>query len=241
VRVAFYIEEIMSDTTSLTGRLYGRRKGRKLRPRQVDRLDTLLPQITVPQDVTALDPVSLFTPAPSAIWLEIGFGGGEHLAEQAAAHPDVGVIGCEPFLNGIVNLLKQVEERNLANVRVHPGDARLLLDALPDACLSRVFLLFPDPWPKKRHIERRFASHDNLSAIARVLRPDGEFRVASDEAQLILWMEEQVNTHPAFRPAPGTGPTGRVLNRPTDWPQSRYEQKALIAGRDPVLFRFQLK
>src|SRR5262249_9683178 len=135
-------------------RFYGRRKGRPLRKGQQHLIDTLLPRVALALPETGtLDPRALFPGRPEQIWLEIGFGGGEHLAEQARAHPEIGLIGCEVFLNGIATLLTQVASLGLGNVRVYPDDARDLLDALPPASLDRVFLLFPDPWPKRRHAE----------------------------------------------------------------------------------------
>ncbi len=218
-------------------RFYGRRKGRPLRKGQQHLIDTLLPRVAValPAEGT-LDPRSLFAHEPDRVWLEIGFGGGEHLAEQAHANPAVGLIGCEVFLNGIATLLAQVAQRNLANVRVYPEDARDLLDALPDASLDRVFLLFPDPWPKRRHADRRFIQPANLDLLARLMKPGAEFRVASDDPTYIGWALAHLVRHPAFawtarRPADWAA-------RPADWPGTRYESKALREGRQPVFLRF---
>jgi tRNA (guanine-N7-)-methyltransferase len=218
-------------------RFYGRRKGRPLRKGQQHLIDTLLPQLAIALPASGkLDPRSLFPGKTGRIWLEIGFGGGEHLAEQARAHPDVGLIGCEVFLNGIATLLAQVFALGLGNVRIHPEDARDLLDALPDACLDRVFLLFPDPWPKRRHADRRFIQRNNLDLLARLMKPGAEFRVASDDPVYIGWALAHLARHPAFVWT-AQGP-GDWRARPADWPGTRYESKALREGRRPVFLRF---
>ncbi len=154
---------------------FGRRKGKRLRDAQETRLETLLPalRIDLPPDSGRIDPHTLFSQmkaGPDEVWLEIGFGGGEHLAAQAAAHPRIGFIGAEAFVNGVVKLLADVEARGLDNVRVRDGDVAPLLARLPDACLGRVSLLYPDPWPKRRQRKRRFVSDESLAQIARLLR-----------------------------------------------------------------------
>ena len=218
--------------------LYGRRTGHRLRPHARGLLDTLLPHLAVPLEAgETLDPFALFAPRPRAVWLEIGFGGGEHLAAQAAAHPDVGFIGCEPFVNGIAKLLIAVEAGNLANVRVHGDDARPLIEALPEASLERAFVLFPDPWPKTRHHKRRFIQTETLDAIARALVDGGELRVATDIMDYASWTLAHAVPHPAFewlarRPADWRTP-------PDDWVETRYEGKAKAAGRAPVYLRFR--
>jgi tRNA (guanine-N7-)-methyltransferase len=218
-------------------RFYGRRKGRPLRKGQQYLIDTLLPKLAIKLPTSGkLDPRSLFAHEPGQVWLEIGFGGGEHLAEQARTHPDVGLIGCEVFLNGIATLLAQVAAPGLGNVRVYPEDARDLLDALPDACLDRVFLLFPDPWPKRRHADRRFIQPANLDLLARLMKPGGEFRVASDDPIYIGWALAHLTRHPAFAWT-AQGPADWRI-RPADWPGTRYESKALREGRQPVFLRF---
>jgi tRNA (guanine-N7-)-methyltransferase len=218
-------------------RFYGRRKGRPLRKGQQQLIDTLLPRLAIALPTAGrLDPRALFPHDPDRIWLEIGFGGGEHLAEQARANPDAGLIGCEVFLNGIATLLAQVTALGLGNVRVYPEDARDLLDALPDASLDRVFLLFPDPWPKRRHAERRFIQPANLDQLARLMKPGAEFRVASDDPTYIGWALAHLVRHPAFRWT-AEGPQDWRA-RPADWPGTRYESKALREGRQPVFLRF---
>jgi tRNA (guanine-N7-)-methyltransferase len=218
-------------------RFYGRRKGRPLRKGQQQLVDTLLPRVAIALPASGkLDPRALFPHGLDRIWLEIGFGGGEHLAEQARANPDAGLIGCEVFLNGIATLLAQVSSLGLRNVRVYPEDARDLLDALPDASLDRVFLLFPDPWPKRRHADRRFVQPANLDQLARLMKPGAEFRVASDDPIYIGWTLAHLIRHPAFRWT-AQGPQDWRA-RPADWPGTRYESKALREGRRPVFLRF---
>ena len=174
---------------------------------------------------------------PGPFWLEIGFGAGEHLAWQAEAHPEATIIGCEVYRNGIAGLLGQVERRKLANVRVWPEDARDLIDRLPGRSVGRVFLLFPDPWPKARHAERRFIGPANLAGLARIMVPGAELRVATDDPTYLAWTLAQVPAHPAFRWL-AEGPED-WRRRPPDWPPTRYEQKARAAGRSPAFLCFR--
>ncbi|MDE2042626.1 MAG: tRNA (guanosine(46)-N7)-methyltransferase TrmB, partial [Alphaproteobacteria bacterium] len=171
----------MVDPVSL-GRLYGRRQGHKLRQGQTALVEELLPRIAVPE-VGPLDAQSLFGDTPDSwrpLEFEIGFGAGEHLAAQAAARPNHGFIGCEPFINGVVGLLTQIEAQGLNNIRIHRGNALDVLARLPDASLSRVYLLHPDPWPKARHAKRRMMNPGPLDLIAAKLMPGGEFRFGTD-------------------------------------------------------------
>ena len=184
----------------------------------------------------SLDPQRLFPIPPAELWLEIGFGAGEHLAEQATAHPDVGFLGAEVFENGVVKLLAEVRRRELANVRILVDDARLLLAVLPDACLARVFILFPDPWPKQRHHKRRMVSPGALDQLARTMKEDAELRLATDDIGYLRAMMELVPTHPAFA-WQARGPAD-WLRRPPDWPATRYEAKAVAARRIPHFLRF---
>jgi tRNA (guanine-N7-)-methyltransferase len=182
-----------------------------------------------------LDPSQLFPVPPAEIWLEIGFGAGEHLAEQAAAHPDVGFLGAEVFENGVVKLLAEVRRRELGNVRILVDDARLLLAALPDGCLGRVFILFPDPWPKVRHHKRRMVSRETLDQLARTMKDGAELRLATDDLGYLRAMLELVPVHPHFA-WQARGPAD-WLQRPADWPATRYEAKAVAAGRIPHFLR----
>lgn len=212
--------------------LYGRRRGKKLRPAQCRLLDDLLPRLRVPgfapgETPAPLDTATLFGD-DRPVWLEIGFGGGEHLAAQAAAHPAVGLIGCEPFVNGVAMALTRLDAAGTGNVRLHPGDARDLIDRLPGASLARVFLLYPDPWPKARHHRRRFASVENLAALHRVMVPGAELFLATDVPDYADHAREAVAA------APGFALLDRDAAQPFDgWPGTRYEAKALAAGRRP--------
>jgi tRNA (guanine-N7-)-methyltransferase len=176
-------------------------------------------------------------PRSLPLWLEIGFGAGEHLAWQAAAHPEVLLVGCEVYRNGIAALLTQIESRDLSNIRVWPEDARDLIDRLPDRSVARVFLLFPDPWPKSRHAERRFVGPANLDSLARIMTPGAELRVATDDPTYLAWTLEHLPVHADFRWAAGAEAARH--QRPVDWPATRYEQKALREGRPPSYLRFE--
>ena len=224
---------------------YGRRKGRPLRKGRQFLFDELLPRIAIPlsedalNEKGALDPAMLFAPRKRAVWLEIGFGGGEHLAHQAAGHPDIGFLGCEVFEAGIASALSHIEERRLENVRLHPEDARVLLAALKPQSLERVFLLFPDPWPKRRTAKRRFVNRGNLDRLAELITPGGELRIASDDPTYIEWTLQHVPVHPEFQ---------WLAQSPADWQEryadaieTRYEKKAREAGRVPHFFRFLRK
>ena len=219
--------------------LYGRRRGKKLRGGQQSLLDTLLPRLTlgVPPQPAKIDLAQAFggTLPPGGIWFEVGFGAGEHLVWQAKEHPDVGLIGCEPYINGVAKCLAHIEREGLENIRLFTDDARLVMNALPDQSLSRAFVLFPDPWPKSRHHKRRFVQRDNLDLLARLMKPGAELRLATDDPSYLPWMVEHACTHPAFewlaeRPADWRG-------RPADWPPTRYETKR-IAGV-PVFLRLR--
>ena len=217
---------------------YGRRQGRPLRDSRKKLMESLLPRITV--TVTPeqeIDPASLFAPALKEHWLEIGFGGGEHLAAQAAAHRDVGLIGCEIFLNGIASALSHIEAEALSNVRIYPEDVRDLLPVLKAQSFDKIFLLFPDPWHKARHASRRFVNQANLDIVASLLKPGGEFRIGSDDPVYIGWSLAHTTRHPAFKWLAET--SSDWLVRPDDWPPSRYEQKAIRQGRVPHYFRFR--
>ncbi len=219
-------------------RHYGRRLGRKLRPGRAALLETLLPQIRIPLAAgTRLDPWSMFERRPARLWLEIGFGAGEHTAWQAERQPDVGILASEMFVNGVASLLRHVAERGLANIRIHPEDARPLLAALPDACLDRVFLLHPDPWPKARHAERRFVNPANLDTLARVMADGAELRIASDHPIYQIWTLEQIGKRREFEWLARRAQDWRM--RPEDWPETRYERKAKGQGRTSLYLRYR--
>ncbi len=215
--------------------LYGRRQGHKLRQGQAALVESLLPDISVP-DAGPLDAVRLFGD-DRPIELEIGFGAGEHLAAQAAMRPDHGFIGCEPFLNGVVGALTHIDNDGLANIRLHMGDALEVLERLPDASLERVYLLHPDPWPKARHAKRRFMNHGPVDVIAAKLRPGGEFRFGTDHPVYCRWGMMVMGARTDFawvaeRPAD-------FLVRAEDWPDSRYAAKARRQGREVWYFKYR--
>jgi tRNA (guanine-N7-)-methyltransferase len=218
--------------------IYGRRKGHRLRPGRQRLLDQVLPelQVSLPEG-GSLDPASLFAFSPERLWLEIGFGGGEHLAAQAAAHPEVGLIGCEPFISGVARLLSLIETQGLTNVRLFTDDARLLMPALPDGCLERVFILFPDPWPKTRHHKRRIVNRSTAAEFVRLLRSGGELRLATDDMSYARAMLLALRAQPQLQWQAKRPPDWR--ERPPDWPMTRYETKALAAGRSCVYLRFR--
>ena len=219
---------------------YGRFKGKTLRDSQKGFLE---------EDLAALSPGAVdWVSNPSRehldlkgmfgerpLWLEIGFGGGEHLVHQAAANPDVGIIGCEPFINGVAMLLGKIREAHVPNLRVHPGDARHLFDVLPQGSVSKVFLNYPDPWPKKRHHRRRFVTQEHLEPLAGLMAKGAELRVATDIEDYVRQTLEQV-------PRAGfewTAERAADWQEPwSDWVRTRYEEKALREGRTPHYLTF---
>jgi tRNA (guanine-N7-)-methyltransferase len=218
-------------------RLYGRRQGRRLRPAQQRLVDELLPQLAIdlPGSGRRLDAQSLFAPPPADLWLEIGFGAGEHLAWQAERYPEVGFLGVDYFLNGVAALLRQIERRMLNNIRILRGDGRELLAALPAASLGRVFILFPDPWPKTRHHNRRIIQQNVLDQLARVMKRGAELRLATDDMDYFQWMNAHFRAHSDFEWHSAWPAVEREL---TDhWPQTRYEAKALKLGHRPIHLR----
>ena len=224
----------MNDPATIR-RLYGRRQGHKLRAGQAALVEEMLPAVSVPDD-GPLDAETLFGSA-RPLELEIGFGGGEHLGAQAAARPETGFIGCEPFLNGVVQALGHVRDAGLGNVRLHMGDALTVLERLPDASLQRVYLLHPDPWPKARHAKRRMANHGPLDLIAAKLRPGAEFRLGTDDPTYCRWALMVMGQRTDFR---WTAERARdFLDRPTDWPETRYERKARRQGHEVWYFRYE--
>ena len=218
-------------------RSYGRRRGRKLSPRQTGLLTELLPRIAVELDAPAALPApGLFAEPKRALWLEIGFGGGEHLVWQAKQNPDVGLIGCEPFEEGVVKVLTAIDEGNLQNIRLHMDDARDVLRWLPDAAIDRAFILFPDPWPKTKHRKRRLVNPVTLALLARVMRPGAELRLGTDIGDYARTMLVAMQATPAFKWTATCA--GDWRQRPADWPETRYEQKAVREGRRSSYLRF---
>ena len=224
----------MNDPSTIR-RLYGRRQGHKLRHGQAALVEELLPRIAVP-DSGALDARSLFGD-DRPLGLEIGFGKGEHLAGQAAARPELGLIGCEPFLDGVVGALLHVRDEGLANVRLYMGDALDVLERLPDASLERAWLLHPDPWPKARHAKRRFMNPGPIDLIAAKLKPGGEFRFGTDHPVYCRWAMMVMGRRRDFAWL-AEGPQD-FLVRPGDWPETRYEAKARAKGHEVWYFRYR--
>jgi len=213
----------MSDAPHPAMRTYGRIKSRKLKPTQSGLMDSLLPQISL--DLSRpIDPQAIM-PGATATWLEIGFGGGEHLAGQAALHPEVLLLGAEPFLNGVGSALRHIQDAGVANVRLHAGDVREVVSALPDASVERVFILFPDPWPKARHHKRRLVEEGFVSELARIVKPGGALRFATDWADYADWALERIRRQGGFAWTAERADDWRVA--PADHLSTRYEQKRL--------------
>jgi len=219
---------------------YGRFKGKGLRPSQQAYLDEDLARLSpgpVDWDVNPerqnIDLSALF--GDHEVWLEVGFGGGEHMVHQAVTNPDVGIIGCEPYINGVAMLLGKIRDSGAQNIAVHPGDVRDMFDVLPAGSISRAFLLYPDPWPKKRHHRRRFVTPEHLEPLSKVLKKGAIFRVATDIPDYVRQTLEQVPRHGfewlAERPADWREPWN-------DWISTRYEEKALREGRRPHYLTF---
>lgn len=218
--------------------LYGRTQGHKLREGQQRLLESLLPEIQVRPDNPQLsNPIELFSHRPEKIFLEVGFGGGEHLAHQACEHPEYGYVGAEPFINGIAKLLSQIESQSINNVRPYLGDARDIIEQLGDDSIASVFLLYPDPWSKKRHNKRRFVNQDNLQQLHRILQPRGEFFFASDITDYVRWTLAHIQQHGGFEWTAESATDWRTL--PVEWPSTRYEAKAFREGRTGHYLRFR--
>ncbi|MCC2112846.1 MAG: tRNA (guanosine(46)-N7)-methyltransferase TrmB [Hyphomicrobiales bacterium] len=215
--------------------VHGRRKGHPLKKRQAQLVEALLPQLQIEQ-AQPVDPERLFAFSPTELRLEIGFGGGEHLIHQAREHPQIGFIGCEPFINGVAKVLAAIDAHGLENIRLHEDDATTLLDRLPVACFDRVDLLYPDPWPKRRHWKRRFVSPESLDRLARVMKPGAELRFATDSADYAAWTLAAIGRHDGFS-WPAECADDWRLPWP-DWCGTRYEEKALRADAKPVYLTF---
>ena len=221
-----------------TEAFFGRRRGKTLKLPQAAALSALLPVLKLDLSSPAPGPLVRLWPHPvSEIRLEIGFGGGEHLLHRARQAPHTGFIGVEPFVNSMAKMLAALQSEGLDNIRVHDDDATQVLDWLPDACLDRIDLLYPDPWPKKKHWKRRFVSRPNLDRFARVLKPGGRFGFASDIDTYVNWTLAHVAAHPAFE---WTARTAAGWRAPwPGWPGTRYEAKAVREGRTPCYLEFE--
>ena len=228
---------MMDEEARSRGAFFGRRKGHPLRSRQAELFESLLPRLAINLSAAAGDLRSLFPLAVDDVQLEIGFGGGEHLLARAQANPRIGFIGAEPFVNGMAKALVAIDQARLANLRLHHADAVALLDWLPPASLGRIDLLYPDPWPKRRHWKRRFVNAENIARLARVLRPGGEFRFASDWANYSEWTLARLLRAPQF-----VWTAERADDWRKPWPdffRTRYEAKAVREGRVPCYLTFR--
>jgi tRNA (guanine-N7-)-methyltransferase len=212
----------MSDAHHPPLRSYGRLKTRTIKPRQAALMETLLPTLRPPTE--PFDPRALM-PGAVEVWLEIGFGGGEHMAAQAGLHRDTLILGAEPFQNGVASALRHIDEAALTNVRVLDGDARELMALMPDASLDRIFVLFPDPWPKTRHNKRRIVQAETVAEFARLLKVGGALRFASDVAHYVDWALERFVASPAFTWTAEQASDWRTP--PADHITTRYEEKRL--------------
>jgi tRNA (guanine-N7-)-methyltransferase len=214
---------------------YGRIRGKTLRASQKDYLAQDLEPLRL-RGITRAEnpgrtPLDLTAFRGHPLWLEVGFGGGEHLVHMAGLHPEVQIIGAEPFVNGIAMLLGRVRAAGLTNLHLHPGDVRDLFDVLPAACLARVFLNYPDPWPKARHHRRRFVTPEYLGPLARATATGAEFRIATDIPDYVRQALKEV-------PPAGFALVAQGHDPWPDWPSTRYEQKALREGRSPHYLTF---
>lgn len=236
-------------TSNADPKFYGRRKGKTLRNRRLTAYEEVLPEVEIrlpfplsrlregeQGGVSPVDPQSFFPSPCKSIWLEIGFGDGKHLLHQAMAHPDVGFIGCEPFINGIAALCADIRDNNIKNIRIWPDDARLLMAAVKDASIDRCFLLNSDPWPKKKHAKRRFIQKETLDELHRLLKPGAPFRMSSDHPVLAAWQLEKTYFHGGFEWTATCAADWR--DRPADLPETRYQKKGAGQGRPTVFLDF---
>ncbi len=215
---------------------FGRRLGRKLTPHKQWLLDEFLPQLVLKAPEPGKLNTACIVPGAREIWLEIGFGGGEHLAALAKEYPDVAMIGAEPYLNGVVKLLGKIEREGIKNIRLVPDDVRPVMDALPDHSLQRIYLLFPDPWPKQRHYKRRIVTQAFLDNVARLLPQGGVLQLATDHYDYSVWMFEQLLQRMDFKWQADSFRDWHLP--PQNWTQTRYEAKTGKQGRQPVYLKF---
>jgi len=205
---------------------FSRRIGKGLRPAQKLLMSEALPRYAIALPLTL--------PA-GELWLEIGYGNGEHLAMQAKLHPEINFIGCEPYINGVVQMLKSIVTDDLKNIRLWNDDAITLLEQLPDHALTRIYILFPDPWPKTRQQKRRIISDSTLDLLAKKMKPGGRLQLATDHVEYAEWMAEHLNRHALFTLHPENG------RQPEDWTKTRYQEKTEKEGRAPVFYLYQRK
>ena len=220
-------------------RSFGPARGRPLRPQQRELFAALLPKIEIHTPMSGkLDPTACFSFPISRVWMEIGYGAGEHIAFHAEKNPDVGFIGCDFYKPGTASLLTRIRERNLDNIRIFCGDARLLLSCIDKRTIEKVFILFPDPWPKTRHHKRRIISEQFLDQLSSILIDGGGLKIATDHPGYLIWILRHMQQHASFE---------WKVNRPQDWksqrqskPITRYEKKAMAAGRNCAYLNYTL-
>jgi tRNA (guanine-N7-)-methyltransferase len=213
--------------------VWGRRQTRPLKEKQRQALETLWPQVCLELPSNSMIQLEgLFNAPLEHFWLEIGFGSGEHLATQASHNSHVGFIGCEPFINGVASLVSSIYEKPLKNIRIVKDDARLLLARLPNQSIGRIYVLFPDPWPKKRHHKRRIIQNEAVRMCLRILQPGGLLVMATDDEEYAHWIQNTMAEQPAFEQV--LEGRASIFERPNDWSTTRYEKKGIAAGRVPV-------
>lgn len=221
---------MMKNLEAIKGsRVYGRRQGKPLKKASKDRLEKYFPKYSISLEGKKIEIADLFDFTPDEYWLEIGFGKGEHLVAQAKANPHVGFIGCEPFINGISGLIDHIDREGVTNIRFFMDDARLLMDVLPDQSFSRAFILFPDPWRKKRHYKRRVVSPGNINVLSRLLKVGAQLRIGTDHHDYCRWILARLMENADFKWHSNVPDDWH--KRPDDWPATRYELKALAVGR----------
>lgn len=241
----------MSDIVREDKRFYGRRRGKPIKESRQKLIEGLLPRVAIntPSADEQIDVQHIFGITPREVWLEVGFGGGEHVAELAKMYPDIGIIGAEPFMNGVASLLAHLNGSHMRqavhtdlepgradNVRIWPDDIRILFPTFSDGCFERIFILYPDPWPKARHAERRFVNRKNIPVLARLLSDTGRVYVATDVSAYADWAQEQMAESGLFERE-----NTDITVPPADWVPTRYEKKGIAAGRRPTYLVFRKK
>lgn len=230
--------EVLNDKSDILIRSYGRKRGKVLRSHRATALETVLPRITVVlPEKGVLDPAGLFDFPVRQVWLEIGFGSGEHLLHQAQQNPDIGMIGCEPFVNGVAALCRDLEKQQVKTIRIFPDDARTLMAKIAPHSLQKIFILNSDPWPKARHHKRRFIQTETLDDLHGLLVRGGLLRMSTDHTDLATWLIDKTYHHPKFQWTATCA--GDWKNRPADMPETRYQHKGMTQGRDTVFLDFQ--
>lgn len=233
----------MNDKEKDIIRSYGRRKSKTLSSKRSLALEEIIPLYGIEKDIIKQDkninPAELFTFKPKEVWFEIGFGSGEHLVHQALNNPEVGLIGCEPFINGVSALCVSIKEHNIKNILIWDDDARLLMDKMNSHSLDKLFLLHPDPWPKTKHHKRRFVQKETLDAFSKLLKDGAEFRTATDHKALAQWMMEKIYFHPNFTWKASCANDWNTP--PDDWTATRYCNKGKSKNHIQVYLNFKNK